>query len=314
MRSYLSSLSPVMHGAIFVLLFLIIASFAAWLLAKLKPKGDWQELQKRIKAWWVMAIIFLAAVSLNIKQIPLVLFCLVSLLAMREYLRIFDLPKQHQPIIFWTFFIIIIQYYWIFIDWYGMFTIFIPIYAFIFLSIRLIFTKDPKDFLNSIAKIQWGLLIFGLGLSHLGYLVNLGFIKGTAIDGRCLLLFLVILTETNDVAQYIWGRLFGRTKIAPHTSPKKTWEGFIGGVITVPLIGILMRFLTPFSLGVVIVISLGISVVGFFGDLVMSALKRDRGIKDFSTAIPGHGGILDRMDSICYTAPLFFHVVRYWYY
>ena len=297
-------------GAILILGFLTFATVIVW---SVRFK-EVTELKKRIKAWWLMAGIFLFAVLLKNTNLTLVVFCVLSLLAMKEYLKISNIPGQHNPVIPWSFFIIIIQYYWIVIDWYGMFVIFIPIYAFLFISIRLILTKNPCGFLNSSAKIQWGLLAFGLGLSHTAYLAKLPSVNNTALDGRCLLLFLVIITELNDVSQYIWGKSMGKKKILPQISPKKTWEGFFGGVITSIAIGMIIRFLTPFSLIETIFISLTIAVSGFFGDLAMSALKRDKGIKDFSKAIPGHGGVLDRLDSICYSAPVFFHIVRYFYY
>ena len=314
MIDWFLSLPEVVRGGVLVLVFLTLGTIISFALKFLNPNNDFSKLLQRMKAWWVMVVLFLGAVLLNNHNMPLILFCTVSILAMKEFLGIFNIPKHHRSVYFWIFFIIIIQYYWIVVDWYGMFTIFIPIFAFLFLQIRLMLTKNPKDFLDSLSRIQWGLLAFGLGLSHLGYLVRLGPVGSSAVDGRCLLLFLVILTETNDVSQYIWGKTLGKRKIIPDISPNKTWGGFLGGMVTTPLIGLGLRFLTPFSIAQTVAIALAISLIGFFGDLVMSTLKRDKGIKDFSATIPGHGGILDRMDSICFTAPLFFHLVRYFYY
>ena len=117
----------------------------------------------------------------------------------------------------------------------------------------------------------------------------------------------------SDVLQYIWGKTLGRHKIIPSVSPNKTWEGFAGGIASAMLLSLAIRFLTPFSIGETLMVSLMITVAGFFGGAVMSAVKRDFGVKDFGSVIPGHGGMLDRVDSLCYAAPIFFHYVRYFY-
>jgi phosphatidate cytidylyltransferase len=113
------------------------------------------------------------------------------------------------------------------------------------------------------------------------------------------------------VLQYVWGKLLGRTKIAPELSPSKTVEGFIGGAASATAIGTALYWMTPFSMGEAALVSLTITLMGFLGGLVMSAVKRDRGVKDWGAMIEGHGGMLDRLDSVCFSAPVFFHVVRY---
>ena len=129
------------------------------------------------------------------------------------------------------------------------------------------------------------------------------------------LLFLIFLTQFNDVAQYTWGKMFGRRKIIPGVSPNKTWEGFLGGVGTTFVMAIATApLVTPFSLAHAAAAGLLIPVAGFIGDVTVSALKRDLGVKDTGSLIPGHGGILDRIDSLTFTAPLFFHFTRYFYY
>jgi phosphatidate cytidylyltransferase len=119
--------------------------------------------------------------------------------------------------------------------------------------------------------------------------------------------------ESSDVFQYVWGKLLGRHKILPTISPNKTWEGFLAGILSATLLSLLVRFLTPFSPGETLVAPLLIAITGFAGGAVMSALKRDVGVKDFGSLIPGHGGMLDRIDSLCYAAPVFFHYVRYFH-
>ncbi len=156
-------------------------------------------------------------------------------------------------------------------------------------------------------------MAFVLGLSHLGYLATLPPFAVTRVDGRTLVLFLVFITEISDVFQYVWGKVLGRHKILPTVSPNKTWEGFLGGVATAAVLGILLRFLTPFGPVEAFVVSLLVTIAGFCGGAVMSAVKRDVGVKDFGALIPGHGGMIDRVDSLCYAAPVFFHYVQYFH-
>jgi phosphatidate cytidylyltransferase len=138
-------------------------------------------------------------------------------------------------------------------------------------------------------------------------------IPGYEGEGAKLLLFLVIVVQASDVLQYVYGKLFGRRKIAPAVSPNKTWEGFAGGIATATLLGTALWWATPFTPLEAAGMSLVTTLMGFAGGLVMSAIKRDAGVKDFGAAIAGHGGILDRIDSICFAAPVFFHLVRYFF-
>ncbi len=133
--------------------------------------------------------------------------------------------------------------------------------------------------------------------------------------GALLVLFLVGLTEFNDIAQYLWGKSIGRIKITPRVSPNKTLAGLVGGVATTTLVASLLGpLMTPLSIPLSLLAGLIIGISGFCGDVVMSAIKRDIGVKDSGTLLPGHGGILDRLDSLIFTAPVFFHFIRYFCY
>jgi phosphatidate cytidylyltransferase len=146
--------------------------------------------------------------------------------------------------------------------------------------------------------------------SHVPALLSL-FIPG--YEGRNLLLiaFLVLVVQGSDVLQYVWGKLLGRHKVAPALSPSKTWEGLLGGVLCASLLGAGLHGMTPFGPAWAAGMSLLICLMGFLGGLVMSAIKRDRGVKDWGTLIKGHGGMLDRLDSLAFAAPVFFHITRY---
>ncbi|EKD28884.1 MAG: hypothetical protein ACD_79C00174G0003 [uncultured bacterium] len=308
-----SKLQNVYKAGIVIASVLIFSTILISILKVTKPQGKWDEISARITSWWIMASFFFGAIIFN-QKISLIFFAFLSFWSLKEYFTILDTRREDHMAIFWAFIAIPIQYYWVLTSWYGMFIIFIPVYMFLFFPLRLVLAKEPKGFLLSTSRIHWGIMAFVFCISHMGYLLVLPEIPGKGLGGQSLLLFLVILTEMNDVFQFIWGKSFGKSKITPKISPNKTWAGFLGGVITTSIVSVLLMFLTPFTVMQTMSIALVIGIAGFFGDVVMSALKRDVGIKDFGNIIPGHGGIIDRVDSLCYTAPLFFHIVYYLYY
>ena len=269
------------------------------------------NLNARIGAWWIMSAIF--ALTLVIGPIgSLVLFGLMSFLALREYVTLLRTRRADHRTLFWAFFIFTpLQYFLIGIQWYGMFAILIPVFAFLFVPARLAIAGDTESFLERASTIQWGLMICVYCLSYTPALLMLQ-IPGYGRPAK-LMLYLVLVDQLSDVLQYVWGKILGRHKIAPVVSPNKTWEGFVGGVLSATAIGTALWWMTPFTPAVAAAVSLAITLMGFAGGLTMSAIKRDRGVKDYGTLIKGHGGILDRMDSMCFAAPIFFHIVRYFY-
>lgn len=268
------------------------------------------EIKLRIRSWWIMAFIFLLATAIA-KEISFIAFALLSFTALRELYSILDFRSSDRRTMFWAYASIPVQFYLAYIGWYGAFIIFIPVVLFLWIPFRLALTGDMKGNLHSMSVLQWTLMLSVFSISHLAYLLSLPSLEGFEAGGRALLLYLVFLTEINDVLQFIWGKLTGKHPIIPRVSPNKTWEGFIGGFVCTILIGCSLSFLTPFTIPQVILVSAMIAFSGFAGDIVVSSIKRDVGIKDMGTAIPGHGGILDRIDSLAYTAPVFFHLVYY---
>ena len=298
---------------VFVLALLVSASVIRLILQCKNPQKNNQELKLRINSWWYM-ILLLFAILIAPVGISVVFFAILSFLALKEFFSIMPTRQADRRVLFWAYLAIPLQYYWVAIEWYGMFLIFIPIYIFLFLPMRAVFIGETKGFIRSLATIHWAVMLSVLCISHIAYLLKLPVLNEQA-GAIGLVLFLIFVTQFNDVCQYIWGKSFGKHKIIPKVSPNKTWEGFIGGVVTVTLIsGVLAPYLTPlsslqgFGAGALIAIS------GFVGDVVISSVKRDLAIKDSGTLIPGHGGLLDRVDSLIYTAPLFFHYIYYLYY
>jgi len=289
---------------------LSIVSIGLFIFGKIKPKANIKELKDRTKSWWIMSAMFIGATVFSTK-ISYVAIAFLSFVAFREIYSLLGFRQSDRRAIFWAFLAIPIQYYLAYLGWYGAYIIFIPVIMFLFLPLRLVLKGDTKGIVSSMASLQWILMLTVFGISHMAYLLSLPDLEGFSAGGRGLLLFLVCLTELNDVMQFVWGKLFGKHKIIPKISPNKTWEGFIGGVISTTAIGYGLGFLTPLSTKYLLLVSFLVSIAGFVGDVVMSSVKRDVGVKDTGTVIPGHGGVLDRIDSLAYTAPVFFHLVYY---
>jgi len=304
--------NPIWQIGLIVLGVLVLASIVVLVLRLAKPQKNFSELSARVWGWWIMVALFFGAIVVP-NKISLIFFAFLSFWALKEYVTLLKTrPADHRALV-WAFIAVPIQYLWVAENWYGMFVLFIPVYMFLWLPMRLVLARETAGFVASASQIQWGLMAFVFGLSHLAMLLTWHAIPGTAANGRTLLLFLVFVVEISDVLQYCWGKTLGRHKIIPTVSPNKTWEGFLGGIITTSFVSLSLRFLTPFAPLETIGVAFLITVAGFFGGAVMSAVKRDFGVKDFGTLIPGHGGMLDRLDSLCYAAPLFFHYVRYYY-
>jgi len=271
-----------------------------------------QNLNARIRAWWVMCGVFIAAV-LSGGIVSVVLFGLLSFFALREFITLTPTRRGDHRTLFWAFFVILpLQYYLVATQWYGLFAILIPVYAFLFIPARTAVSGDTENFLERTAKIQWGLMICVYCVSHAPALMMLD-IPGYENQNAKLLFYLVLVVQLSDVLQYVCGKTLGRRPVAPKVSPNKTWEGLIGGALLSSLVGMGLWWATPFTPGQSFLLALMINVMGFFGGLCMSSIKRDRGLKDFGEMIQGHGGIMDRIDSICFAAPIFFHIVRYYF-
>ena len=297
----------------FVVLLLITGSLIRWRLQVKNPQTDYLELKQRIQSWWWM-IAILFGILLAPTTVSTIFFALLSFLALKEFFSIMPTRQADRRILLWAYLAIPFQYYWVASNWYGMFLIFIPIYVFLFLPMRAVFIGETKGFIRSLGTIHWAVMLSVLCVSHIAYLLQLP-VKNEQAGALGLVLFLIFITQFNDVCQYIWGKTLGKHKIIPKVSPKKTWEGFIGGVITVTLIsGFVAPYLTPLTMVQGFVAGTLIAISGFVGDVVISSVKRDLAIKDSGTLIPGHGGLLDRIDSLIYTAPLFFHFLYYLHY
>ncbi|WNN48280.1 phosphatidate cytidylyltransferase [Siccibacter colletis] len=291
---------------------LAVASIIGFALSRRYKNATIANLNARIRAWWLMCTV--SVIAMLIGPIgSVVLFALMSFFALRECITLMPTRRGDHEALFWCFFAILpVQYFLVGFDWYGVFVIFIPVYAFLFIPVRVALAGDTQHFLERSAKIQWSLMMAIYCVSHAPALLMLD-IPGYAGQNIKLILFMMIVVQISDVLQYVFGKLWGKRPIVPKLSPNKTVEGFIGGIFTASLVGAGLWWITPFNPLQAFFISLLITLLGFAGGLCMSAIKRDRGVKDFGAMLEGHGGMMDRIDSLCFAAPVFFHVVRYYF-
>ncbi len=293
------------------------ATGAGAVVARRSPGPTADELMARLRSWWIIIVLFAGAIMLG-QAATVVLLAVVSFLALKEYLSLVPVRQADRRLILLAYLAIPVQFLWVGIAWYGMFIIFVPVYVFLLLAAAGALAGVTDGYLRAVGVLHLGLMLTVFSLAHAAYLLVLppnGAAATSGPGGPGLLLFLVLLTQFNDVAQYVFGRLFGRHKVVPKVSPNKTWQGLIGGVCSTTLLAVVTApYLTPLQGWQIPVAGLLIGGCGFVGDVTLSAIKRDLGVKDWSRTIPGHGGMLDRLDSLTYAAPLFFHFIRYLHY
>lgn len=295
---------------------LVLASVVGFILKQRvvsgRPHATIDNLNARVRAWWVM-VLTIGVAFLFGKAGVIVLFLFVSFFALREFMSLTYTRRGDHDALATSFFVVLpVQYALIWFNWYGLYSIFIPVYAFLVLPILSALSGDTMRFLERAAKVQWGLMVCVFCVSHVPALLTLQ-IPGFEGRNALLIVFLVLVVQSSDVLQYVWGKLLGHTPIAPHVSPSKTLEGLIGGIASATALGGALWWITPFTPWRATLIAFAINVMGFLGGLVMSAIKRDRGVKDWGDMIEGHGGMLDRLDSVVFAAPVFFHIIRYWW-
>ena len=288
---------------------LCVATIIIFGLVKYKSASNFEELKLRVRTWWVMIMIFMLAILLG-PVISLVFFATLSFLALREFLTLIPIRPVDRPILVWLYLTIPIQYFLIANGNYEVFVIFIPLVALVFLSTSMVLVGETPGFINAIGTLNWGLMLTVYSLGYVGFLLVITSEGNLGTCNAGLVLYLVFLTELNDVAQYFFGKLLGHSKAIVKVSPRKTAEGLLGGLVTTIVLAVIISpWLTSLTLWESLIAGTLISISGFMGDITISAVKRELGIKDTGRLLPGHGGILDRVDSLLFTAPLFFHYV-----
>ncbi len=274
----------------------------------------------RVRAWWILYSGLVAAFC--IRETPtIILFGLIAFWALREFITLTPTrPGDHRTLFFVFFVFTPLQFYLVGSDRYELYSVVIPVYAFLIIPAAIALAGDHKRFLERTAKIQVGLLICVYCLSHAPALLTLKLPPladgNPDVGGNVrLLIFFIVMVQLSDALQYLWSQAPSKHVIAPTINSSRTWEGLLGGAASVTLIGSLLWWATPFhgaSWWMAGLMSAVIAVMGFAGGMTMSAIKRDRGVKDYGTLVEGHGGLLDRIDSLCFAAPVFFHLTRWW--
>jgi phosphatidate cytidylyltransferase len=271
-----------------------------------------ENLKQRVNAWWVMVALLAVAFLLG-PRITLVVFAFLSFFALREFVTLTPSYSGDRLALSLAFFLIVpAQYLLIGLDQYGTYVVFIPVYVFLLLPAIAAMAGDTQEFLARAAKMQWGLMVTVYCLSYAPALLLLP-IRGYEGQNALLLFYLLLVVQMSDVMQYVFGKLFGKTKIAPAVSPSKTVAGLLGGGAAATAIGAAMWWITPFTPWQSAAMALAIVIMGFLGGLTLSAVKRSLGAKDWGVMIEGHGGVLDRIDSVCFAAPIFFHLTRFFF-
>ena len=326
-RAFLTSHVAVAIYAIYAVL--ILATLIVWIVSRASyppPSGEVSpggrrrgpggasELVARVKSWWWMISIFAFAI-LTYQWVATVLLAFISFLALKEYFSLIPQRRDDRMILFWAYLAIPVQYAFAYYGRFGLYMTFIPIWMFLFLPARMTIEGRTANFLRAVGTLSWGLMIAVFCLGHTALLLAKGVPQSY---GAGPLLFLITLTQFNDVMQFTWGKVLGgkfiRRRIMPTVSPNKTWEGFLGGVVCTTVGAALAGpYLTPMPVAWSAGAGAMIAVAGFLGDVTISAFKRDLGVKDTSTLIPGHGGILDRVDLLIYSAPVFFHFFNFFF-
>ena len=277
----------------------------------------------RVRAWWMMALILISGLILGYVA-TVVLFGLISFWALREFITMTPTRRGDHRTLFWTFVVFTpLQYVLVGLGSYDLYSVMIPVYASLFIPARIAIAGDPKRFLERVAKIQAGLLICVYCLSHAPAILGLALTDAAkqpwTIEGgqrgsnASVLFFFVLIVQVNDIFQFLWSRLWGQHVIAPQINASRTWQGLVGGVLSTVVAGMLLSWATPFGLYWAGPIAGIVALAGFAGSMTMSGIKRDRGVKDYGTLVSGHAGVLDRIDSLCFAAPVFFHITRFFF-
>ena len=326
MNQFLRSLDPTQQvGLLFLIVFglLFLASIIVFLFslrerARAQEQGhrELRDLQNLLKISWYMVVVFWVGWASG-ERVATVLFGLVSFFVLREFITLSPTRRgDHRSLVLAFFVVLPIQYWLVASARFDLFTVFIPVYVFLAIPVVSALADDPQRFLERNAKLQWGIMVCVYGMSHVPALLLLNF-KGYAGKNAFLVFFLVFSVQTCMIVQHLVARHWPRKPAAPNVSQSFSWSSWGMGVLAGGLFGGLLSAITPFKPAQALAMALIACMAGSLGHLVMKALKRDRGVTNWGaqglSSVTGAGGMLDRVDALCFAAPVFFHSVR-WYF
>ena len=328
MNSFLRNLTTSQQiGALFIVVFGVLSLATLWGFfrslrehASDDPQAE-AHAQKVKRFWgliktsWVMATVFWIGWALG-DTVATVLFAIVGFFALREFITLSPTRRgDHRSLVLAFFVVLPLQFTIVGSRMFDLFTVFIPVYVFLALPVVSALANDPERFLERNAKLQWGIMVCVYGMSHVPALLLLDF-PGYREKGAFLVFFLVFVVQTCMLVQHLLGRRFPHKPVAPQVSQSFQWASWLAGVAAGGLAGGLLSFITPFKPGQALGMALLACFAGSLGHLVMKALKRDRGVTSWGMqgmSVTGAGGLLDRVDALCFAAPVFFHSTR-WYF
>jgi phosphatidate cytidylyltransferase len=272
------------------------------------------EIRVGVRMWWYIVGGFFLALLVS-RTVAVVALGLVSFVAFKEFLTLAPTRRADSKVLLWAYLAIPLQYFWTGTGWYGMFIVFIPVYVFLLLPMRMVLLGETQGFLRAVGVIHWGLMTTVFCVSHLAYLLVLPDLPELRHAGVALLFYLVVVTQFNDAVQWLVNKRYGKTPILARVRPGLTREGLVAGIASSALAAVaLAPLFTPFSLPQAVAVGVMIGLFGFIGFVAITAVQRDLGVAEASDFLPGHGGLLLRLDSLMFTAPLYFHLVYYLFY
>ena len=271
------------------------------------------EMITRTHSWWIIFFLYILFFCID-PRIGQIGMALLGLGTLREFFEKFKLEQISKQVRWLSYLFVLLQY---FVASQGLVLptiVLIPTVFFVVITVwTLLF--EPKHLVMSVPSVTlWALILTNYGMSHLALLLAMPGIPHFLGSLSGVFLYYLFLTQFNDVLQFIWGNLFGKHPIAPELSPKKTWEGFLGGTLTTTVLAYCLREITPFGPGQSVIVGASLGLTGYLGDLNISAIKRSLNIKNMGSVIPGHGGLLDRLDSITLSSLVYFYLIDFWFY
>jgi len=297
-----------------VLLILSLATAGFLALRQWRPQPNLAKVGDRIRLTWTLAFVFLLAIFFG-PTILILYIAFLSFLALKEFLSITPTRRSDRRVLFFAYLAISLQFFLVWLRWYQLFVIFIPIWIFLVLPTLMVWTGDTAGFLRAVATLGWGIMTTVFSLGYLAYLLVLPPPDHPAVEGIGLFLFLVVITQLSDISQFLLGKLFNQPWLRLKVTTTRTWASLLGGVPATALISWLAGpLLTPLSGLEAIGVGAVIAVGGFVGYITTAAIKSDLKLKDRGTMTPGQGGVLNRIDTLMYSAPLFFYLVLYLHY
>jgi phosphatidate cytidylyltransferase len=278
-----------------------------------------------LRTWWIIAVVVAAGLVAGRLGICLLLAA-AGIVAFREYVTLLGIRDSERPAVYAVYGIAVVHYLLILLGQASAFLVFVPLGGLAILAVLQLVRGNPAGYVRTLGALFWGMMVLIYGLSHAAYLFVLPATAVGPVGPAGWFLFLVVLTEADDIFQAVVGRAFGshkRHRLAPVISPNKTWEGLIGGMLATVMLAILLApSLTTFAdgsdsgslwrWGGPALAGIVVTFAGLFGDINMSAVKRDSGVKDSSTLLPGMGGLIDRVDSLTFAAPTFVYFLVWW--